>query len=58
MLGKLTWSAIPFDQPIPLVAGAVVLALLLAVIVWIVIKGTYLTSGTTGSRALITSGSA
>ncbi len=21
MLGKLTWAAIPFDQPIPLVAG-------------------------------------
>ena len=24
MLGKLTWAAIPFDQPIPLVAGGVV----------------------------------
>ncbi len=24
MLGKLTWAAIPFDQPIPLIAGAVV----------------------------------
>ena len=25
MFGKLTWAAIPFDQPIPLIAGAVVL---------------------------------
>ena len=24
MLGKLTWDAIPWDQPIPLIAGAVV----------------------------------
>ena len=24
MLGKLTWAAIPFDQPIPLIAAAVV----------------------------------
>ena len=24
MLGKLNWSAIPFDQPIPLVAAAIV----------------------------------
>jgi cytochrome o ubiquinol oxidase subunit 1 len=39
MLGKLTWAAIPFDQPIPLVAGAVVLVLLLAVLVWIVLAG-------------------
>src|ERR1700722_5309573 len=39
MLGKLTWAAIPFDQPIPLVAGAVVLVLLLAVLVWIVVAG-------------------
>ncbi|HYZ23813.1 MAG TPA: cytochrome o ubiquinol oxidase subunit I [Rhodopila sp.] len=39
MLGKLTWSAIPFDQPIPLIAGAIVFAILLAIIVWIVVKG-------------------
>src|ERR1700740_1764439 len=39
MLGKLTWAAIPFDQPIPLVAGAVVLVAILAVLVWIVVKG-------------------
>jgi len=37
MLGKLTWAAIPFDQPIPLVAGAVVLVAILAVIsTWLI----------------------
>jgi cytochrome o ubiquinol oxidase subunit I len=39
VLGKLTWAAIPFDQPIPLLAGAVVLVAILAVLVWVVVKG-------------------
>jgi cytochrome o ubiquinol oxidase subunit 1 len=39
MFGKLTWAAIPIDQPIPLVAGAVVLVVILAVIMWVVVKG-------------------
>src|SRR6202795_4416414 len=39
MFGKLTLAAIPFDQPIPLVAGAVVLVVILAVLVWVVVKG-------------------
>src|SRR5215475_2831750 len=39
MFGKLSWSAIPFDQPIPLVAGAVVLVVILAVLVWVVLAG-------------------
>jgi cytochrome o ubiquinol oxidase subunit I len=39
MLGKLTLAAIPFDQPIPLLAGAVVLVAILAVLVWVVVKG-------------------
>src|SRR5262249_40294192 len=39
MLGKLDWSAIPFDQPIPLVAGAVVLVAIGAVLAWVVIRG-------------------
>ena len=39
MLGKLDWSAIPFDQPIPLVTGAVVLVVIFAVLVWIVLAG-------------------
>jgi cytochrome o ubiquinol oxidase subunit I len=39
MLGKLSLNAIPFDQPIPLVAGGVVFLLLAAVIVWIIVCG-------------------
>jgi cytochrome o ubiquinol oxidase subunit I len=39
VFGKLTWNAIPWDQPIPLAAGATVLALMLAVIVWVIAKG-------------------
>jgi cytochrome o ubiquinol oxidase subunit I len=39
MFGKLTWDAIPFDQPIPLAAGAVVMLIILAVLAWIVVKG-------------------
>src|SRR5580704_6944023 len=39
MLGKLTWDAIPWDQPIPLAAGAVVALVLLAVLAWIVLSG-------------------
>ena len=38
-LGKLDWNAIPFDQPIPLAAGATVVALFVAVLVWIAVKG-------------------
>ncbi|MGY3451399.1 cytochrome o ubiquinol oxidase subunit I [Bradyrhizobium sp. USDA 4353] len=39
MLGKLTWSAIPFGQPIPLIAAGIVLAGVLGVLVWVVVKG-------------------
>jgi cytochrome o ubiquinol oxidase subunit 1 len=39
MLGKLTWSAIPFDQPIPLVAAAMVGLVLFATLAWVAWKG-------------------
>ena len=39
MLGKLTWDAIPFDQPIPMIASAVVACAILGVLAWIVLKG-------------------
>jgi cytochrome o ubiquinol oxidase subunit 1 len=39
MLGKLTWDAIPFDQPIPMIASAVVALAILAILGWVVIKG-------------------
>jgi len=39
MLGKLTWAAIPLDQPIPLFAAAVVGAVIIGVLGWITLKG-------------------
>src|SRR5947209_16525211 len=39
MLGKLTWQAIPWDQPIPLIAGSTVVLILVAVLAWIIIAG-------------------
>ena len=39
MLGKLTWEAIPFDQPIPLLAGALVVVIVLGVLVLVALKG-------------------
>jgi cytochrome o ubiquinol oxidase subunit I len=39
MLGKLTWAAIPFDQPIPLIAAAMVGLVIFGVLVWVTVKG-------------------
>src|ERR1700737_617993 len=39
MLGKLTWAAIPFDQPIPMIASGVVALAILAILAGVVIKG-------------------
>jgi cytochrome o ubiquinol oxidase subunit I len=39
MLGKLTWDALPFDQPIPMIASGVVALGILAILGWVVIKG-------------------
>jgi cytochrome o ubiquinol oxidase subunit I len=39
MLGKLSWAAIPFDQPIPLIAAAVVGVAIIGVLAWITLKG-------------------
>src|SRR6516165_1969692 len=39
MLGNLTWSAIPFNQPIPLFAGAFVVVVILAVLAFVTVKG-------------------
>ena len=38
-LGKLTWDAIPLDQPIPLAASALVGLALLGVLAWVVARG-------------------
>jgi len=39
MLGKLSWSAIPFDQPIPMVASGVVAVAILGVLAGVFLKG-------------------
>jgi cytochrome o ubiquinol oxidase subunit I len=39
VFGKLTWAAIPLDQPIPMVASGVVALGLLSVLAWVVLKG-------------------
>ena len=39
MFGKLTWSAIPFDQPIPMAASAVMILVILGLLIWVYAKG-------------------
>ena len=39
MFGKLSWSAIPFDQPIPLITSLVVILGVLGVLIWVWAKG-------------------
>lgn len=39
MFGKLTWGAVPFDQPIPLVAGGLVIVILIGVLAYVTLKG-------------------
>ena len=39
MFGKLTWAAIPFDNPIPLASAGLIGAILLGVLAWITVKG-------------------
>ncbi|MER8444715.1 cytochrome o ubiquinol oxidase subunit I [Mesorhizobium sp. M1066] len=39
MLGKLSWAAIPFDQPIPLVTAALVGVMIIGVLAWVTLKG-------------------
>src|SRR5579864_3005551 len=39
MFGKLSWQAIPFDQPIPMTASAVVALTIMGVLAWVVVSG-------------------
>jgi cytochrome o ubiquinol oxidase subunit 1 len=39
MFGKLTWSAIPFNEPIPMAAGGIVVLVVLGLLTWITVKG-------------------
>ena len=38
-LGKLTWQAIPFQEPLPLFSGLIVFLALIAILVWVWRKG-------------------
>ena len=58
MLGKLTWSAIPFDQPIPLIAGATVGLVIAGYLGGSSLQGIFHIFGANGSLASTTSGSA
>jgi cytochrome o ubiquinol oxidase subunit 1 len=35
LLGKLSWSAIPIDQPLPMIASAVVALSILSILGWV-----------------------
>src|SRR5262249_47552009 len=39
MFGKLTWAAIPFDQPIPLITSLVIILVVLSVVGYVWVKG-------------------
>jgi cytochrome o ubiquinol oxidase subunit 1 len=39
MLGKLSWAAIPFDQPIPMIASGAVALAILGLLAWVAAKG-------------------
>jgi len=39
MFGKLGWDAIPFNQPIPMVASGIVGAVILGILGWVLVKG-------------------
>src|SRR3981081_4412401 len=39
MLGKLTWEAIPFNQPIPLITAAFIGVGIIGILAWITLKG-------------------
>jgi len=39
MMGKLTWQAIPWDNPLPLFAGSFVVLFVICVVIWIALKG-------------------
>src|SRR6202023_1459054 len=39
MFGKLSWDAIPLEQPIPMIASGVVALAILGVLGWVVVKG-------------------
>jgi cytochrome o ubiquinol oxidase subunit I len=39
LLGKLTLQAIPLNEPLPLISGAVVVLIIIAILAWVVVRG-------------------
>jgi cytochrome o ubiquinol oxidase subunit I len=39
LLGKLSWNVIPFDQPIPLFASALMVLAIIVILAWITLRG-------------------
>jgi len=39
ILGKLSWQALPLDQPIPLFSGVAVIIIVIGVLVWVSVRG-------------------
>jgi cytochrome o ubiquinol oxidase subunit I len=39
LLGKLSWDAIPFDQPIPMAASALMILAILLILAWVTLRG-------------------
>ena len=39
LLGKLSWNAIPFDQPIPMFASGLMILAVLLILAWITLRG-------------------
>jgi cytochrome o ubiquinol oxidase subunit I len=39
MLGRLSWAAIPFNEPLPLISAAVVVIVIFAVLALVTVKG-------------------
>ncbi|MBB6185895.1 cytochrome o ubiquinol oxidase subunit 1 [Rhodanobacter sp. MP7CTX1] len=38
ILGKLSWSSLPLDQPIPLITSIVLIVIIVALLVWLTVK--------------------
>ncbi len=39
LLGKLSWDAIPLDQPIPLITSGIVIVIIVGVLGWTLVRG-------------------
>ena len=58
LLGNLSWSAIPFDQPIIMGASAMMVLVIAFVLGWVTLKGIGPISGASGLPPSTTSASA